>query len=364
MKLNKTILVMDWLDVVAGSELVVKYLHQLYKFEKVYVLTNIMPEENLKKIFGEIPIAIKTTSLTLFGNKFRFALPLFPLFLKQLNIKEENALIISVTHSVVKGVNYKSSSRHISYLVARNLKYVWEEKELYFKGIKKIGSFIIPFMRRFDVKMSKKPTAIFSVSKFVSSWGVKKYGREITTINPPVNVSDFSFCNIKDNFYVSVGRLEPYKRYDILIDVFNKSGKKLIIIGDGSQMKYLKSIANNNIEFKGYLFPEKSKFYLEKAKAFVFCGKEDFGIALLEPQLCGTPVIAYGSGGALDTVIPNKTGIFFKDQTENSLTKAIRIFEKTEFNYNTIRKHSLNFSVDIFKDKFNYNLDKILEESE
>jgi glycosyltransferase involved in cell wall biosynthesis len=129
-------------------------------------------------------------------------------------------------------------------------------------------------------------------------------------------------------------------------------------------MKYLKSIANNNIEFKGYLFPEKSKFYLEKAKAFVFCGKEDFGIALLEPQLCGTPVIAYGSGGALDTVIPNKTGIFFKDQTENSLTKAIRIFEKTEFNYNTIRKHSLNFSVDIFKDKFNYNLEKILEESE
>lgn len=363
MKLDKTILVMDWLDAFAGSELVVKYLHQLYNFEKVYVLTNRMPEENLKKIFGETPIIIKTSSLSFFGNNFRIALPFFPLFLKQLKIKEDNSLIISVTHSVVKGVNYKSNSRHISYLVARNLKYVWEEKDLYFKGIRKIGSFIIPFMQRFDVRMSKKPTAIFSVSDFVSSWALQKYSRNVTTINPPVNVSDFSFCKSKDNFFVSVGRLEPYKRYDILIDVFNKNGKKLIIIGDGSQMKDLKAIANNNIEFKGYLFPEKSKFYLEKAKAFVFCGKEDFGIALLEPQVCGTPVIAYGSGGALDTVIHNETGILFNNQTESSLTKAITLFEKTEFNYDTIRKHSLNFSVDIFKEKFNYNLEKILEES-
>ena len=201
MKLDKTILVMDWLDAFAGSELVVKYLHQLYNFEKVYVLTNVMPVENLKKIFGETPIIIKTSSLSFFGKKFRMALPFFPLFLKQLEVKEDNSLIISVTHSVVKGVNYKSNSRHISYLVARNLKYVWEEKDLYFKGIKKIGSFIIPFMRRFDVRMSKKPTAIFTVSNFVSSWVLQKYSREVTTINPPVNVSDFSFCKIKENSY-------------------------------------------------------------------------------------------------------------------------------------------------------------------
>jgi glycosyltransferase involved in cell wall biosynthesis len=129
-------------------------------------------------------------------------------------------------------------------------------------------------------------------------------------------------------------------------------------------MKKLKEKAKNNIEFKGYLFPDKSKIYLEKAKAFVFCGEEDFGIALLEPQVCGTPVIAYASGGALDTVIHNETGILFKNQTQSSLTKAITLFEKTEFNCDRIRKHSLNFSVDIFKENFNYNLEKILEESE
>ena len=361
MKLDKTILVMDWLDAFAGSELVVKYLHQLYNFEKVYVLTNVMPVENLKKIFGKTPIIIKTSSLSFFGKKFRIALPFFPLFLKQLEVKDDNSLIISVTHSVVKGVNYKSNSRHISYLVARNLKYVWEEKDLYFKGIKKIGSFIIPFMRRFDVRMSKKPTAIFTVSNFVSSWALQKYSREVTTINPPVNVSDFSFCKIKENFYVSVGRLEPYKRYDILIDVFNKNGKKLIIIGDGSQMKKLKEKAKNNIEFKGYLFPDKSKIYLEKAKAFVFCGEEDFGIALLEPQVCGTPVIAYAGGGALDTVKENITGILFEEQSIESLSKAISRFETINFDFDLIRRHSLNFSVDRFKEKFYQNVNEALK---
>tara|TARA_B100000795_G_scaffold87078_1_gene63379 strand:- start:1054 stop:2145 length:1092 start_codon:yes stop_codon:yes gene_type:complete len=361
MKLDKTILVMDWLDAFAGSELVVKYLHQLYNFEKVYVLTNVMPVENLKKIFGETPIIIKTSSLSFFGKKFRMALPFFPLFLKQLEVKEDNSLIISVTHSVVKGVDYKSNSRHISYLVARNLKYVWEEKDLYFKGIKKIGSFIIPFMRRFDVRMSKKPTAIFTVSNFVSSWVLQKYSREVTTINPPVNVSDFSFCKIKENFYVSVGRLEPYKRYDILIDVFNKNGKKLIIIGDGSQMKNLKEKAKNNIEFKGYLFPDKSKIYLQKAKAFVFCGEEDFGIALLEPQVCGTPVIAYAGGGALDTVKENITGILFEEQSIESLSKAISRFETINFDFDLIRRHSLNFSVDRFKEKFYQNVNEALK---
>lgn len=364
MKLDKTILVMDWLDAYAGSEQVVKYLHQVYKFDKLYLLTNIMPPKNIKKIFGDAPVLIKSTSLSLFGNKFRIALPLFPLFLKQLKIKEENALIISVTHSVVKGVSYNSNnSKHISYLVARNLKYVWEEKDLYFKGFKRLGSFFIPYLRRFDVKMSKKPTAIFSVSNFVSDWAKRKYNREILTINPPVNIDDFEFESNKENFYISVGRLEPYKRYDILIDAFNENGKKLIIIGDGSLLESLREKANSNIEFKGFLFSEKYKDLLKKAKAFIFCGKEDFGIALLEPQVCGTPVIAYGVGGALDTVVDKKTGIIYNDQSVDSLIDAIVLFEQSVFDYDIIRKHALGFSIENFKLNFQERVDDILDKS-
>lgn len=351
MKSKKTILVIDWLDVYGGAEKVAKYLHQEFQFDKVYTLVNVMSKDNLNQVFGE-NIEIKTSFLQVLGKYFRIGLPFFPLALKNLKVQEEDALIISVSHSVVKGISYKKSSKHISYLVARNLKYVWEEKKLYFKGIKKMGMFIIPALRKFDIEMSQKPTKIISVSDFVTQWAINKYKREVITINPPVNVDEFEYFENKEDFYVSVGRLEPYKRYDLLIDVFNKNGKKLIIIGDGSLMKELKMRAKTNIEFKGYLFPDESKEYLKKAKAFVFCGKEDFGIALLEPQVCGTPVIAYGAGGALDTVEENKTGVFFYNQSVSSLEEAIHKFENLTFNYNYIRLRSLKFSVKNFKETF------------
>ncbi len=350
----RAILVMDWLDTYAGSEQVVRYLHQIYNFEKVYTLINIMSKENIEKIFGNTPIPIVTTSLSVFGKHFRIALPFFPYFLKQLKVTEENALIISVTHSVVKGIDFPKNSKHISYLVARNLKYVWEERQLYFKGIRKLGLFLIPYLQKFDVRMAQKPTKIIAVSDFVSDWAKNKYKRECITLNPPVNIDDFEYQNVKEDFYVSVGRLEPYKRYDLLIDVFNQLGKKLVIIGDGSLMESLKKRAKKNIEFKGYLFPEQSKYFLKNARAFVFCGKEDFGIALLEPQVCGTPVIAYKAGGALDTVIENDTGVFFSEQTIPSLISGIEHFEKMTFDSLLIRKHSESFSIPSFQSKFQY----------
>lgn len=346
------ILVIDWLDVYAGSEKVAEYLDQIYQFDKVYTLVNNMPDEYLNKIFNNRKVEIKTSFLQVFGKHFRTGLPFFPFALKQIEIKEKNALIISISHSVVKGVKFHKSSTHISYLVARNLKYVWEEKELYFTGNKKIFSFIIPYLQKFDIKKSKKATHLISVSNFVSNWVETKYNRKVKTINPPVNIEDFEFNEEKDDFYVSVGRLEPYKRYDVLIDAFNKNGKELIIIGDGSLLEELKQKANKNIKFKGYLFAEKSKEYLKKAKAFVFCGKEDFGIALLEPQVCGTPVITYKAGGALDSVIDNKTGVFYDKQTEGSLNEAITRFEKMDFNPKEIRNHSLGFSINQFKENF------------
>jgi len=358
MVIKKKILVIDWLDTYGGSEKVVKYLHELYDFDKVYTLVNVMSESSLNEIFAQKKIEIKTSFLQSLGKHFRYGLPLFPMALKKINITEENALVISISHSVVKGIQYPKSSQHFSYLVARNLKYVWEEKPLYFRGFKKIFSFIIPSLRRYDIAMSERPTKIISVSNFVSDWATKKYNREITTINPPVSINDFEYQEEKKEFYVTVGRLEPYKRFDILIDVFNKNGKELIIIGDGTLKKELENKAHENIKFKGYLFPEKSKEYLKNAKAFVFCGKEDFGIALLEPQVCGTPVIAYGSGGALDSVIENKTGLFFENQTAESLSNKIIEFEKLEFRNKDIREHAEKFSIENFKKEFKFYLDQ------
>ena len=358
MNKRKVILVMDWLDVFAGSEQIARYLHEIYDFDKVYTLVNIMPAKSLERIFSSKKIEIETTNLQALGKHFRYALPFFPLFLKQLKIKEQNALIISVTHSVVKGIHFPKNSIHISYLVARNLKYVWDEKKLYFNGVRKLFSFVIPFLQKFDIEMSKRPTKIIAVSDFVSQWSMEKYQRKIATLNPPVNIDDFEFQKEKEDFYVSVGRLEPYKRYDILIEAFNQNGKKLIIIGNGSLLEEYKRKAKKNIEFKGYLFPENSKKYLKKAKAFVFCGKEDFGIALLEPQVCGTPVITFKEGGALDTVVENETGVFFNEQTSEAVKNAIEKFETLNLDANKIRNHSLNFSVNYFNDKFKALVDK------
>lgn len=351
-KKQPVILVMDWLDAYAGSEQVVKYLHEVYQFDKVYALTHIMPAKNLARIFGKNIPKIQTSPLQFLGKRFRFALPLFPFFLRKLKVTEENALIISVTHSVVKGIDFPASSKHLSYLVARNLKYVWEEQALYFKGIRKVFTGIIPSLQRFDVQMSKRPTKLMAVSTFVAAWATEKYGRSVAVVNPPVNISDFEFEAKKEDFYVSVGRLEPYKRYDLLIDTFNENGKKLVIIGDGSLEKELRAKAKENIQFTGYLFPEASKNYLKNAKAFVFCGKEDFGIALLEPQVCGTPVIAYKAGGALDTVVENTTGVFFEKQSIRSLTAAITLFETRVFDPHKIRAHATQFSVAQFKEQF------------
>ncbi|NCT15773.1 MAG: glycosyltransferase family 4 protein [Flavobacteriales bacterium] len=349
---DKNILLIDWLDVYGGAERVVKYLDEIYHFDKVYTLVNVMPNEALDRMFSNKNLIIKTSFLQFFGKHFRYTLPLFPVALKSIKINDKNALIISVTHSVVKGVEVSNESLHISYLVSRNLKYVWEEKDLYFKGFKKFFTFIISPLRKFDIKSANRPNSLVAVSNFVAKWAIEKYKKEVTVIYAPVNIDDFELQEKKEDFYVSVGRLEPYKRYDLLIDVFNKNGKKLIIIGDGSLMSTLKAKANKNIQFKGYLFADKSKAFLKNAKAFIFCGKEDFGIALLEPQACGTPVIAFGEGGALETVIENKTGVFFYKQTSDDLLATIEKFEALSFEASFIRTHAEKFSIQNFKQQF------------
>jgi len=349
---QKKILVIDWLDAYGGAERVAKYLDQVFVFDEVYTLVNIMDPNKIREIFTREHIKINTSFLQLLGKRFRYALPLFPLAIHSLRIKDKNALILSVSHSVAKGIPFDPSSKHISYLVARNLKYVWEEKPLYFYGIRKFFLFTIPYLRNFDIQASKKPDKLISTSRFVSKWAKEKYNIDSGVIYSPVDIDKFTFQEKKSDNYITVGRLEPYKRFDILIDAFNRSKRKLIVIGDGSQRRELERRSESNIEFKGYVETSEINTYLKSAKGFVFTGKEDFGIALIESQVCGTPVISFSAGGALESVIDNRTGVLFKEQTWQSLNTAIDKFEKTGFDPNEIRKHALQFSVENFKDAF------------
>jgi glycosyltransferase involved in cell wall biosynthesis len=234
------------------------------------------------------------------------------------------------------------------------MKYIWEEKELYLNGLKKAYYPFLNYARNNDYKDAQNPDLIIVNSKFVQTWVKETYKRDSILIYPPVNVSNFDLGKHQSDFFITVGRLEPYKRFDLLIDAFNSNGFKLIVIGDGSQKKHLESIANKNIEFKGYLNSNEINTYLGQAKAFVYAGIEDFGISPVEAQATGCPVICLDKAGTAETVVSMVTGILYKEQNTQSLNSAIDQFLQLEnsFDYKKIREHSMNFSEERFLSEF------------
>lgn len=356
----KNVLIVDWLDKYAGSERVIKSLHNIFNFTECYTLVNIMIEQDLNKTFENNLPRLYSTKLSILGNKFRYLLPLFPYFTKSIKLNKNSDLIISSSHAISKYVTL-DKTLHISYFQARNLKYIWEEQDLYFKGFKKIFKVFIPYLQKFDLQASKRPNYIIANSHFVKDWIKKTYNRDSVVIYPPVEVEDFIFEIDKDEYYVTVGRLEPYKRFDLIVDVFNKlKNKRLIVIGDGSQKEYLKSISNDNILFTGFLEQKEVNKYISKSKAFIFAGIEDFGIAPVEAQACGTPVICLGRGGTKETVIDMQTGVHFMEQSIESLLDAIGKFEANadKFDPSIIRNNALRFS----KERFEKEIKEFVEE--
>jgi DNA-binding response OmpR family regulator len=281
-------------------------------------------------------------------------------FIKSIKVEDDVSLIISSSHAVAKYVSSKNVL-HISYFQARNLKYIWEEQGLYFSGIKKIFKVFVPYLQKFDLEASKKPDYIVANSKFVQKWIKDTYYRESTVIYPPVDVDGFDFIENKDDYYVTVGRLEPYKRFDIIVDAFNElNDKKLIVIGDGSQRKVLQKKSGGNITFTGFLEKSEVNKYISKAKCFIFAGIEDFGIASVEAQACGTPVICLNQAGTAETSIDGITGIHFMEQNFESLLEAVEKFEKNSdsFEPKKIRANALRFS----KERFEKEIKEFVEE--
>lgn len=205
---------------------------------------------------------------------------------------------------------------------------------------------------------------LIAISKYVAKRIRKYYNKEAEVIYPPVEIDRFELETKKDNYYVTVGRLVPYKRFDLIIKAFRlMPDKKLIVIGDGPELKKLKRNASKNIEFLGWQPDSVVKLYLQKAKGFIYAALEDFGIAVIEAQACGTPVIVYGKGGTLETVKANKTGIFFFKQEPPSIIEAINKFERMYENFNPeyIRKWTLRFNKDRFQKEFQSLLGKVID---
>lgn len=360
----KVAIVHDWLIGMGGGEKVVLELHKI--FPDAPVFTSVVNYEKLDPIFKEMDI--RTTfiqKLPFSKKKYNRYLPFFPIAFESLDLRDYDVIISSTASIGAKGVLRDSSSVHICYCHTPP-RYTWDfyHEHLSYTGKiqKKVIPFLMHYLRMYDQISANRVDYYISNSTIVKKRIEKIYRREAQIIHPPVNVDYFELSSESEDYYLVVSRLVPYKRIDLAVQACTQLNKKLIVIGSGEEMIKLKQMAGPTVKFLGYQNDGKVKEYMQNCIAFLFPGYEDFGITPVEAQACGKPVIAYGKGGALDTVIPQKTGVLFKQQSVESLVNAIKNFEKTTFDPKTIRIHAEQFSNKKFRENILQLVEKIMQD--
>ena len=366
----KIALVHDWLITIAGAEKVLKAIYEIYPNSDIFTL--VKNKENLKGTLLE-NANIETSfiqKLPFAKTKYRNYLPFFPIAIEQFDLSSYD-VVISSSHAVAKGVLTNANQLHISY-VHTPIRYAWDLYSHYLKEAnldKSLKGWIVRYflhkIRIWDYTTSNRPDYYIANSKYIAKRIKKVYNKEAAIIYPPVDIKKFEIYTKKENFYLTASRLVSYKKIDLIVEAFSKMpDKKLIVIGEGPDLKKIKKRTYKNIEILGYKSFNILKYYMQRAKAFVFAAEEDFGIIPVEAQACGTPVIAYGKGGVTETVIENKTGIFFKKQNVDNIIEAIKEFENKEdkFDFYEIRKNAEKFSKEKFKINFKNFINNKLEE--
>ncbi len=364
----KVAIVHDWIVDIGGAEKTLKEIYSIFPSSDIFTL--LYKKESLKEL--NIPSKkVKNSFIQKFPKIekiYRNLLPLFPIAIEQFDLSEYD-LIISSSHAVAKGVLTNSKQIHISYCYTP-MRYAWDLYHQYLnesnlnKGLKSyLAKLFLHYLRIWDISTVNRVDYFIAISKYIAKRIRKIYGKESVVIYPPVDIKNFELYEKKEDFYLTVSRLVPYKRIDLLIETFNKlPDKKLVIIGDGPDIKKLKSLAKKNIEFLGYQPFNVVKDYMKKAKCFLFAAEEDFGIVLVEAQACGTPVIAFSQGGASEIVINGKTGILFNEQSVQAVLSVISKFEKVKdsFDLKYIRRNSERFDKTIFQNKFKNFVNSII----
>ena len=370
----KIAVVCDWLVTYAGAEKVLEQILNIYPEADLFALVDFLDEDKRDFIKHKKVTTSFIQKLPKAKTKYRNYLPLMPLAIEQFDLSKYD-LVISSSHCVAKGVLTGPNQVHISY-VHSPIRYAWDLQHQYLKeaGLTKglkgwIAKIILHYMKIWDTRTSNGVDYFIANSQFVAKRIWKCYRRKADVIYPPVDVEAFEFCDKKEDFYLTASRMVPYKKMDLIVEAFTKMpDKKLVVIGDGPDFAKIQKIAqgHSNIKLMGYQPFSVLKDHMQRAKAFVFAAEEDFGITPVEAQACGTPVIAYGRGGALETVrglnIKDKpTGIFFDKQNKNCLIKAINYFEdnREKIQLKDCRENALSFSIDNFKDRLKEYIHKV-----
>ncbi len=351
----KVAIVHDFLVKLGGAERVVKALMDI--FPKADLFTLFYDEEAVGKIFPKEKV---TTSFlqdypAFLRKRYRFLLPKFPRAMEEFNF-EGYDLVISSNTAFSHGIIVPRETKHVCYCHSP-MRYSWDwaneyQKENGIKGLKKfLYAPLIKYLREWDQIAADRPDLYIANSRNVQNRIKKYYRTDSEVVYPPVNVDRFASRKENDGYFLIVSTLTPYKKVDLAVQLFNKIGRRLVVIGEGPHREYLENIAGDNIDFLGFKTDEEVTEYMKNCRGFIFPGEEDFGITPVEAMACGKPVLAYGKGGALETIVEGETGEFFNEPTVESMEDGIArmMYNEKFYKPRNIRKHAQQFSKEIFK---------------
>ena len=359
----KVAVVHDWLVTYAGAERVLEQILQQYPSAELFSLVDFIDDTERDWLLNKKANTSFIQKLPFARTKYRLYLPLMMLAVEQFDLSEYD-LIISSSHAVAKGVLTGPSQTHVC-MCYSPIRYAWDLQHQYLEesglnaGIKSVfARFLLHYVRIWDSRTANGVDQFIAISHFIKRRIWKTYRRDSIIIYPPVDLTGFPLCKLpREDYYVTCSRFVPYKRIDLIVETFAKHfpAKTLVVIGDGPDRKKIDRVAGENTKFLGAVESSVLKDNLQRAKAFIFAAEEDFGIAPIEAQSCGTPVIAYGAGGALETVVgaevPGRSGLFFEEQTMKSLAEAITEFESIchLIEPTDCRENAERFSYQVFK---------------
>lgn len=377
----KVAIVHDWCVVYGGAERVLEHIIDCYPEADVFSLIDRVPAGQRGFLRGKTPGTSFLQRIPGIDRLYRKLLFLMPMAIEQFDLSGYD-LVISSSYCVAKGALTGPNQVHVSYCHSP-MRYAWDHYHEYLRetGLDRgplswFARWRLHRIRDWDVRSSFTVDRFVANSRFVQARIRKFYRRDSDLVFPPVETGLFRLREDKEDFYVAAGRFVPFKRLDLAVEAFSgMPDRRLVMIGDGPEMAKLRSLAGPNIEFVGFQPPEVVHDYLSRAKGFVFPSEEDFGIVPVEAQAAGTPVIAFGSGGALETVVglgtPEAagrapTGIFFGEQTPQSLAAAVERFEASagQFSPAQISRHAASFSPEAFKRRLRETVEQALQARE
>jgi glycosyltransferase involved in cell wall biosynthesis len=355
----KVAIVHEWLETYAGSERVVEQLLELFPDADLFAVCDFLKPGERGFLRGKVPVTSFIQRLPRAERWFRYYLGLMPLAVEQFDLSAYD-LVISSSHAVAKGVLTGPATLHLSY-VHSPMRYAWDLQHQYLRqagmdrGLKgALTRWLLGRMRAWDHASAARPDVIAANSAWIAERIRKSWRRESVVVHPPVDLEGFPFVAEKGGDYVIASRMVPYKRVDLVAAAFRAMpDRRLVIAGDGPEMARVREAAGGapNIAFRGRVPQAELVTLLQTARAFVFAAEEDFGIGMVEAQACGTPLIAYGRGGAADIVRDGETGVLFPVQTAESLTDAIRRFEATPIAPEACRANAERFSREAFRER-------------